>query len=306
MVSGIEAVKMAARFLYWIESNFVNFDLAQQFPQALCERLFQAVLVHDDLYPDARLPDDFHLNYASSQLAQCYGLCQQMWQQGSDPDTIRQIVSEITETGTLDRNGKRAFKYIRARYKHLRFAYHTYSQTHQYPTVFHLMTKLMGSIQDALNNSHHTVLNSYLLAVRLFLSRPVYALIFRDVANFKVCSTDSFQQYVFKGMDFLRHHLMRDGITRKDFHEMRKVISRLVAHYDNLKILYPSAYHEQVSQFLSTINGMMGKAHDVMTVVKLTDKKAYYHAPIELDAQIRWRLEDLVRVCDRYRASLNE
>lgn len=71
---------------------------------------------------------------------------------------------------------------------------------------------------------------------------------------------------------------------------MRKVISRLVALYDNLKILYPSPYHVSVSKYLSTINGLMGGMHDELIIKKFDNTQDYYADAFAMPQEIRERL----------------
>ena len=71
---------------------------------------------------------------------------------------------------------------------------------------------------------------------------------------------------------------------------MRKVISRQVALYDNLKILYPTAYHQKMSRYLSTINGLMGSMHDELIARHFDDSQDYESYNFEVPAQIRQRL----------------
>jgi hypothetical protein len=85
-------------------------------------------------------------------------------------------------------------------------------------------------------------------------------------------------------------NLVEEKVTGRVFHEMRKVISRQVALYDNLKTLYPSTYHQQLSRYLSTINGMMGSMHDELIAKHFDDSQDYESYTFEVPAQIRQRL----------------
>jgi hypothetical protein len=78
---------------------------------------------------------------------------------------------------------------------------------------------------------------------------------------------------------------------------MRKVISRQVAMYDNLKTLYPSSYHRSISEYLSTINGLMGSKHDELIAKKFDKSQDYYTDTFVMPEEIKQRLIDLA---DKY------
>jgi hypothetical protein len=73
---------------------------------------------------------------------------------------------------------------------------------------------------------------------------------------------------------------------------MRKVISRQVAMYDNFKTLYPSAYHQSISQCVSTLNGLMGSLHDELIAKKFNKTQDYYKDVFVMPEEIRLRLKE--------------
>lgn len=263
------------------------------FSKQLCDDLFTAVLIHDDLYPEASLPPEIHLDYTPEQFQRCYQICLQLWLEGTSRPALRQILTKIGQFHTLDAHDQREFKHMRAKFKHLRFAFMTLDRSHQYPRLFHFLTGEMGKLQDAVKHQQDAALKRALLILRFFLSKVPYSLMTRRLYQFQVSSVDEFQSYVLKEIHFIRAHLAQGEITSKDFHEMRKVISRQVALYDNLKTLYPSAYHEAVSQYLSTLNGLMGSMHDGLIVEKFKNNQDYYQTVIAIPADIKLRLQTL-------------
>ena len=90
----------------------------------------------------------------------------------------------------------------------------------------------------------------------------------------------------------LQEALKHEKITNREFHELRKVISRQVAFYDCMKVLYPSSYHRDVSRFLGTVYTLMGRVHDGIVLQNLTDTKDFYDELIELPPEIKSRLTD--------------
>lgn len=266
----------------------------QIFSNELCDALFSAVLVHDDIHPDSTLPDAIHFDYTQTQFEQCYRICLQIWRQGTSREALLQIRRKVQTNRALTAQEQLDFKYMRAKFKHLRFAYMTLDRRHQYPKLFHYLTGEMGNLQDALKNQQYDALGRPLFTLKLFLSRPSYALMTSKLQHFQVSDRSNFKAYIQKEIAFVHAHLATTDVTSKAFHETRKVISRLVALYDNLKILFPSDYHEQVSRFLSTLNGLMGGMHDQLIVQKFKDEKHYYSAPIEIPLEIKKRLTELI------------
>ena len=266
----------------------------QIFSNELCDALFSAVLVHDDIHPDSTLPDTIHFDYTPAQFEQCYRICLQIWRQGTSREALLHVRNEVQMNRALTAQEQLDFKYMRAKFKHLRFAYMTLDRRHRYPRLFHYLTGEMGNLQDALKNQQFDALRRPLFTLKLFLSRPVYAMMTKKLQQFQVSDGADFRRYVQKEIAFVHSHFGGGEVTSKAFHEIRKVISRLVALYDNLKILFPSNYHEQVSRFLSTINGLMGSMHDELIVQKFKDEKHYYSAPIEIPLEIKKRLNELI------------
>ncbi|MEY3758933.1 MAG: hypothetical protein RIR39_424, partial [Pseudomonadota bacterium] len=200
-----------------------------------CETLFDAVLVHDELYPQATLPDAIHLDYTQEQLSQCYRICQQLWQEDLNRQALRQMVDKICRQGYLNKQDEYEYYCMRAKIKHLRFAHILFDKSHRYPRVFNLITAVLGHLQDVLKNAEHACVWPAAFLTRLFLSKPLYAIAVKEIVGFQPTTVDSFRQYIKNEINFIRLNLAKDKITGHEFHDMRKVISRQVAMYDNLK-----------------------------------------------------------------------
>ena len=264
----------------------------KMFTPAQCDALFGAVLVHDELYPDATLPDSIHLDYTQEQLSQCYQICRQLWQEGPNRQALIQMVDKICKQGKLNEQDQYEYYCMRAKIKHLRFAHIMFDKTHRYPRVFHWMTAVMGHLQDVLKNAAHSSVWPAALLVRLFLSKPLYAIAVKEIEGFQPSTVDSFRQYIKNEINFIRLNLAKDEITSHEFHDMRKVISRQVAMYDNFKTLYPSAYHQSISKFVSTLNGLMGSMHDELIAKKFNKTQDYYKDAFVMPEEIRLRLKE--------------
>jgi len=268
-----------------------------RFPPGQCDALFAAVLDHDAIDLDATLPGAIHLDYSPEQFIQCYRICRQIWKEGVNRDALVAIVENSYRHRSLGPEDQLSFKTMRARIKHLRFAYAVFDERHRYPWLFHHMTRAMGYLQDALRNEQHAAVGRLAIRTRLFLTRFAYALATRKIDRFRPSSTEAFRKHINDEIGFIRIHLAKQEITSKEFHEMRKVISRQVALYDNLKTLYPSPYHRSVSQYLGTINGLMGNMHDELITEKLKNTQDYYSDTFKIPEDIRQRL---IAVTERY------
>ncbi|PKO43031.1 MAG: hypothetical protein CVU30_09085 [Betaproteobacteria bacterium HGW-Betaproteobacteria-3] len=261
-----------------------------RFSAEQCDTLFAAVLAHDEIDLNATLPDAIHLDYTPEQLTQCYRICRQLWKDGVDRKTLVGIVEKIYRQRALSAEDQLQFNHVRARFKHLRFAYVACDERHRYPRVFHWLTATMGYLQDAVRNRQNAAMGHLAIRARLFLTRLVFNLIVNEIDRFQPSTPSAFQAYVHRQLGFLQLHLAKHKITSKEFHEMRKVISRQVALYDNLKVLYPSPCHHSISRYLSTINGLMGALHDELIAKKFEKTQDYYADAFEIPEEIRHRL----------------
>ncbi len=256
------------------------------------DALFSAVLVHDDLYPSVQLPDNIHLDYSQEQLTQCYQICLDVWQDGVKRKAFRRVVRKYYQLGTLGPEEQIEFRNIRAKFKHLRFAYASFTEKHQYPRLFHWLIVVLGYLQDATKNGQQKTVDASVTLLRFLLSKRAYALIIKKLKRFKPTTPEAFREHVCSEINFIRKNLDKKKVTGKVFHDMRKVVSQQVALYDNLKILFPSSYHKRISQYLSTINGMMGKLHDELVVKKFNKTQDYYHDLFIIPDEIKYRLSN--------------
>jgi hypothetical protein len=263
------------------------------FTPVQCEALFAALLVHDDLYPETSLPDSIPLDYTQEQLSQCYLISQQLWHEGISRKALCEITDKICKQGKLNEQDQYTYYCMRAKIKHLRFAYVMFDEKHRYPRVFHWMTAAMGHLQDVLKNPQQSSVWFEAFLVRLFLSKPLYSIAIKEISGFKPSTAESFQQYIWNEINTIRLYLDQDKVTSHEFHAMRIVISRQVSFYDNLKTLYPSDFHQTISKLFSTLNGLMGNFHDELIVRKFNKTQDYYKDTFIIPEEIRLRLKAL-------------
>ena len=114
--------------------------------------------------------------------------------------------------------------------------------------------------------------------------------------GFKPSGHDGFEDWVADEISFLEKELREDKVTPKEFHEMRKVISRLVAVFDTMNVMDPSANSRQVTRVLSTLNGRMGSIHDEFIRGKLDGSLDYYDDKIKVPRDVKKLAGDLVEL----------
>lgn len=261
------------------------------FSKEECNALFSALLIDDKIDLDVSMPDSTHINYTQDQLWNCYQISLQLWEEGIKREALCLIIDKIYNQGKLNEQDQYSYYCMRAKIKHLRFAFALFDKSHTYPTVFHWMAAIMGHLQDILKNAQSSSIWPVVMLVRLFLSKPLYAISSREVYRFKPSTSEQFKNYVNDGINFIRAQLEKDKMTSHEFHEIRKVISRLVAFYDCMYILYPSDYQHAVLLYLSTINGLMGSMHDDLIAADFNKIQNYHKDTFLLPEEIRVRLK---------------
>ncbi|PIP80549.1 MAG: hypothetical protein COW84_04630 [Gammaproteobacteria bacterium CG22_combo_CG10-13_8_21_14_all_40_8] len=260
------------------------------FTMEQCDTLFEAILADDNIDLTAEAPTSINLDYDQGQIEQCFQICLQLWEDGVERDKLVKIVKKTYQIGILDDIEKLRFKYIRAKCKHLRFACAIFGKQHHYTMLFQFLTGLMGNLQDAFKNSKKNYTVIFALLVRLFLWKHLYKLSTRILHQLPLSTVDGVRDFIISDIIFLRTHLFQEKITSKQFHDMRKVVSRQVSLYSNLMVLYPSAEHMRIFRYLSTINGLMGNMHDELILRKFEKVSQYYLETIDMPIEIKERL----------------
>src|SRR3546814_14139784 len=90
----------------------------------------------------------------------------------------------------------RVFKHVRAKFKHLRFAYIVCDDRHQCPTTFDWMIKAMGCLQDAFKYRQQLSKACWSIVLRLSMRKLPFSLMYRQMNDFRPTTTASFVNYV--------------------------------------------------------------------------------------------------------------
>lgn len=263
------------------------------FAPATLRALREAVEIDDVVDPDVSLPDPIDPHCSREEMGRCFALCLDFWNEGVRRSDLLELVSTLLGRGDLSRAERLRYKHIRAKYKHLRFALVLYDARHRVPPLFSLTVAIMGHLQDAFRNGRRSAVIAYALLLRALLARPFWSMVRRRTRAIRLDSADGFLTYRKSEICRLKKALGQESLTGREFHTMRKIVSRHVSFYDTLRSLRPSEHDYKLSRYLSAINGLMGSRHDDMIEMALSGQRAYRTAT-PLDADIWQRVEGLV------------
>lgn len=266
----------------------------KKFSSDTVQRLFTAI-DEDDLVDDnVSLPVLIDVQCTVESLRQNYALCMQYWEEGVDRNELLKLVLDLLRGDALSEDGRMQFKYIRSRYKHLRFAQRLYSKTHLSRLWFSKTTVLLGRLQDAFRNNDRRSVKRYARILCFYLSIPVWNWVNFSLRHMPFDSVSNFIAYRQQQMRKLQALITKPELTGREFHAVRKIVSQQVSYYDTLRAIDPGNqdFH-QISRFLAAINGLMGDRHDEMIADNLSGKKSY-NARGQLDIHLRQRLELLL------------
>ena len=236
------------------------------FTTAQCAALFDRVLVDDEVDLSVDAIPMVHFDYTQDQLIECFRICHQVWATGVDRAAFDRTIAHLFAERHLDRDEQLAFKYARAKFKQLRFAFANADARHRYPRRLNFITAVMGHLQDDFKNNRRAAVGYRALLVRLLLTRPAYASLEREFDGLEPTTVADFRRYVVGEIETVRSRLALSHTAGRDFHDIRKIISRQASLYVGLATLYPSVYHDDVFAYLSVINGLMGRYHDELIV----------------------------------------
>lgn len=263
------------------------------YPKETLQALFDAVDTDDVVDPVVSLPDPVPVACTLSEMQACLALCLQFWQEGAVRKDMVQLANTLLVNGDLPAEARIRYKYIRARYKHLRFALVLYGKDHKAPLLFRCTVAAMGHLQDAFRNRRRGAVIAYALALRLLLARPVWLAVQKEVLGVQLDSEQGFLRFRETEFHRLAGWLKEPKLTAHRFHTIRKVISRQVSFYDTLRTLAPDGQMYRMSRFLSAINGLMGSMHDDLVEQAGKGQRNYHHDHVLMPDDIRNRLETL-------------
>ncbi|MGP4910091.1 hypothetical protein ACTXJW_01870 [Hafnia alvei] len=268
---------------------------SKKFSHQVIARLFVAVEEDDLIEENTTLPQIINLQFTQETIKQNYALCLQFWEDGFSRKDLVQLIIKQLKNGELSKQEQMQYKYIRARYKHLRFAQQLYRKKHQAGFLFSKMTVFLGRFQDGFRNKQQNIINFYGKILRRYHPNiPVWMFVHYSLRHNQLDTAEGFILYCREQMWTLRRLIANPQLTGKEFHDVRKIISQQVSYYDTLRSIEPDNQDAtQISRFLAAINGLMGNKHDEMVAADMENLKSY-DTPTVLDNTIRSRLELLL------------
>lgn len=267
---------------------------AKRFPPASRTILFDAVLTHDVIALDAVMPA--YLPIPSTQaLEAAFWLSHDVWQDGFSHQILAGVAERTARSGRLTTRDASAVKHIRARCKQLRFLFLLADKRHRAPKRLDRITRALGTMQDAAKHDRSLRVIRTACYLRLLSSNWGHTLLSRECADLRPASQASFSASMDHQYEGLQSILGRPEIGIREFHEARKVVSRLVALFDTQRTLAPSPIVDSVSRSLNTLNGLMGDLHDEFVARKQVRRDDYMAGFMVIPEDIASRLYDLAQ-----------
>lgn len=100
--------------------------MRKYFPLEASERLFVAIEEDDVVDAQVSLPPTIALSCTTEIIHDNYALCLQFWLNGVNRRELLRLICKQAKGDELTADERKQFKYMRARYKHLRFAQRLY------------------------------------------------------------------------------------------------------------------------------------------------------------------------------------
>lgn len=274
-------------------------SVCKQFSQDTLATLFEAIQVNDVADEHVTLPAVIPADFSAEQVAQCFALCRQLWLDGIAYGQFLGLAGKIVRNRDLSGPDRVAFKHIRAKYKHMGFAFILYTPRHKRPFLYEATVTLMGEVQDAFKNGLPKKVLMFGIALR-FLAASFFQKKRESMVRHAVLDTVAhFNAYLKAEIAKIPAYLVQPQVTSAQFHALRKIISRHVSFFDTLRTLYPNESHLQMSRFLSAINGLMGRMHDELIAQSAAGQLDYHKDKITIPDDIRKRLTALAAAYPR-------
>ena len=265
---------------------------ARPFAPEVLAALIEAIDINDVVDLDAPLPRSVRLDVDPERLIEGFRLSRQLWREGFDAPAVAALAVRFRR-GDARPDDAHRFKLIRARFKHLRFAFFLYADAHRSPPLLSLVTLEMGELQDAVRVRPGAVPRRA-AALRVLLAAPVRLLLARETNRFRPSDAAGFRRFTLAQIASLRPLLAAPAVGAHAFHAARKVVSRQVSFHDDMRVLFGDEEHRVMARWLATLNGLMGKFHDDLVAQDAAGTFHYRRSLFSLPAAIRTRLEALV------------
>jgi hypothetical protein len=213
-----------------------------------------------------------------------------LWNEHFDPQRLKFQVGTLANGAPMTHLARFDISATRERLKQLRFAFALFDQDHRQPPVLNELTNRLGALKDADENGATAVLREEATALFNFLTPVGLQVLQNEIQTFHPGSMEGFRVYIRAQIEFLSEDLKRPDLAGEEFHEMRRVIGRFMALFNTMDTLSPSFKTRQAVEFLSTLNGRMGRRHDQLIAAQFAGTYDYKTRRIKLPDDIRYAL----------------
>ncbi len=157
-----------------------------------------------------------------------YALCLQFWLNGVDRQELLRLIRKQAKGDELTTDERKQFKYMRARYKHLRFAQRLYLKR-GVRQILGRTTVFLGRFQDGFRNGKKNIVSYYSNLLRIYfkLSSLVVGELF-ITPSLRVESITLLP--IGKSDPSLKEDHSQTRLTGREFHDVRKIISQQVSY----------------------------------------------------------------------------
>lgn len=270
--------------------QFVDFERFR-FSEQQCQQLYDMICVDDEINLQSTLPDQIHFNYTQKQLIQAFIISRQLWLDGIMEKRFPKIIHLLCSSYEISEEDKVIYKMVRAKFKHLCYAFRGFDNRHKRPFSLGHTTGLLGIIQDGFKNKKNNIVIPNALLLNALWNNKGLSFLKREVFRFTPCDVGGFTTAIHKRVAFIENEITQSQIfSAHQFHILRKQMSMLSAVYGTLDVLFPSPYHHQTFQYLATINGLMGDYHDTLIEKRLNKKQNYFFDRFAIPEEISSRL----------------
>jgi len=273
---------------------------ARRFDHRQLDRLFDWILINDEVDPETPLPAKVPLDWDQEMLIDGYRLSRQLWIDRVDRARLIALMRTLRRARDLNEEDRTAYKYARAMYKHVRFAHALADVRHTYPKMLNWTTVALGHLQDSFKNKDRGSVWRMALLGEFLLGWGPQARVRAELDQLRPVTPEGHRAYTLLQFDGLRRALEREGMTGKVFHSARKVVSRQVAFLNNMLTLQAGDEDlYRTTRAWAAVNGLMGSMHDVLVERRVAGTQDYHREHFPLPEEIAERLRAMLALYPR-------
>lgn len=286
---------MIQRFLCLFLIGFSHLGFAERLTPELatvCTRLLLAVQAHDVDYGGVRFPNQVEVAMDPESLKRYFHSIREYWK--NRPKGFFALLEKAKDQ-ELSAEDLQALKSLRGRLRIVRFGFNLLDKRHQSPETINWIVKTTGALTDAYKNGHHGRANATAKTLLEYFGERNWLEIEEEIHSFKTSSEESFREYLKDQVAKLGKGLESHRMTAEQFHDLRKIVSRLLTFFDILMADLPADDVKAAFRFLSTTQYRMGRIHDHLVKLHLANRFDYHNDRFRMSKDLHERLATIVR-----------